>query len=422
MTSPKSHGRNTTGWYAVLSALVAVTLALGGCRSDVERYLDDLHSSKPYTRATAAAWLGETHQSSALGPLTAALRDPETRVREAAATALSKLGASGIHALVVAMGSTDSNESGAAAYGLAAAGPAAAPALLTVIRDRSYAGRSTAATLLANVGELAAIDPIVAALRDPATPDRAVLIQALASFRTSEAITGLIALIGGGGSDVAEVNSVLGSLGDAVRPVAVTGLRSKDADVRRGSVDVLDDSLDKKVVTILLTMTKDDDVVTRQRVLTTLGSSGDPRAARPLLTALTSTQDGDTARTALEGLGKAASDAVIDAYADASGSRREALLPFLAMNTTTSGLARLLRSQSAVGDFYPILLRRGDISAIPALITALDRFGGVDMATDYLNCGNPDQDKAAESWATRHGYQVIRSEGSHAGPVWGSGE
>jgi hypothetical protein len=64
------------------------------------------------------------------------------------------------------------------------------------------------------------------------------------------------------------------------------------------------------------------------------------------------------------------------------------------------------------------LIRRGDESRIPEMVDLLDGYGDETLAEDYLNCGQPDLDRAARSWASAHGYSVGQGNGSHRA-TWG---
>jgi hypothetical protein len=48
----------------------------------------------------------------------------------------------------------------------------------------------------------------------------------------------------------------------------------------------------------------------------------------------------------------------------------------------------------------------GKEEIVPELIRILDAEGDKEMAETYLNCGHAGLDKAARSWASRHGYQI----------------
>jgi len=65
------------------------------------------------------------------------------------------------------------------------------------------------------------------------------------------------------------------------------------------------------------------------------------------------------------------------------------------------------------------LIRLGDESRIPEMVDLLEGYGDKILAEDYLNCGQPDLDAAAQMWARRRGYDVGVGYGSHRA-TWGS--
>ncbi len=405
-------------WIAL--ALTA-TLAAASCTNSPPDNVADLQKSdQTHVRATAAASLGEAGDRSALAPLTAALTDPSAEVREAAARALARLGAPGVQALIGALSATDSDTVDAATGALAGLGASAIEPLVSAAEGAAYPALARMAGLLASRHDPRATAAILAALADSRTPGRDALIAALGGFHTSAATAGLVHVYATGQeADRTAAAGQLSAQGDAARPVLMTALTDSDAAVRRAAVGLLSAHPDRAFVTALLRMTRDRDPATRTAVYAALGTSGDARAAEPLLTALTDHDLADTARTGLDHLGTSASAALVSAYAAARPSHRAALTRYLAAGATTDDLVTLLRDRDTV-DAYPVLVRRGDASAIPALVTALDRFGDTTMALAYLNCGNAKLDEAATAWAKSHGYRVVRSEGTQSGPQWGS--
>ena len=65
------------------------------------------------------------------------------------------------------------------------------------------------------------------------------------------------------------------------------------------------------------------------------------------------------------------------------------------------------------------LIRLGNESRIPEMVDLLDDYGDKVLAEDYLNCGQPDLDSAARSWAGQHGYSVGSGYGSNRAR-WGA--
>lgn len=119
-----------------------------------------------------------------------------------------------------------------------------------------------------------------------------------------------------------------------------------------------------------------------------------------------------------------------------SPSARPTLVKVLATDAANAesaalALARIFRLD--VTPLLPLLEQRrnlplayslvdvGQHGTEDALVTALDRFGDIDLAEYYLNCGNRTLEKAARAWADRHGHYVMTSPGYGGGGQWGSG-
>jgi hypothetical protein len=78
-------------------------------------------------------------------------------------------------------------------------------------------------------------------------------------------------------------------------------------------------------------------------------------------------------------------------------------------------------ARAAVEEACLSFIRLGDESRIPEMADLLERFGSIQLAEDYLNCGQPDLRNAARAWATSRGYELSTG----VGPVrarWGSGK
>lgn len=118
-----------------------------------------------------------------------------------------------------------------------------------------------------------------------------------------------------------------------------------------------------------------------------------------------------------------------------SPSARSGLVEVIAIdaaNAEAAALALVRIFRSDVAPLLPLLDRRRNlVLAYPlvdvgqrgtedALVTALNRYGGIDLAEYYLNCGNRTLERAAQAWADRNGYTVMTTPG-YRGGQWGSG-
>jgi hypothetical protein len=68
---------------------------------------------------------------------------------------------------------------------------------------------------------------------------------------------------------------------------------------------------------------------------------------------------------------------------------------------------------------YDALITLGQEGTENALIEALNRFGTVSMAEDYLNCGNSSLEGAAINWASVNGYTITQTTVGVGGSNWG---
>jgi hypothetical protein len=79
--------------------------------------------------------------------------------------------------------------------------------------------------------------------------------------------------------------------------------------------------------------------------------------------------------------------------------------------------------QQVVGDVQNAcldLIRRGDESRISEMVDLLEGYGDKTLAEDFLNCGQPDLNTAAEKWGNRHGYSLGKSVFGSQRAKWGS--
>ena len=66
-----------------------------------------------------------------------------------------------------------------------------------------------------------------------------------------------------------------------------------------------------------------------------------------------------------------------------------------------------------------VCIRQGDNNRIPELREHLANHGTQSEAKLFLNCGNQELEEAAELWAKRHGFEVVRSSSGEYHVNWG---
>ena len=227
--------------------------------------------------------------------------------------------------------------------------------------------RERAARDLGRLGDARAVGPLIGALGDEEARVRFAAVEALLAFATQQrndfVRSYAVKSLGEIGNRRA-VETLIPLLGDELMSVARNAAEALGAigDVR--AVDTLS--------AILL---KDRAPYIRQAAAQALGRIGDSRAVDALVVAL---KDGETRGWEAQ---------VREAAAEALG---------------------------AIGD------ARSVTGAVPALKQALDAYGTLEMATAFLNCGNPELVYRARVWARTYGFPLLSRSGA-GGVVWGEG-
>lgn len=195
------------------------------------------------TEAAEALGLLDDRRIVVVGPLIAALHDESHDVRQAAATALWKLGDSiAVPPLLAALQDEDKWVRRAAVGALGKLGHSRAVEPLTAaLQDRDHNVRQTAALALGQLGDLRAVPPLVAALRDEDDDVRWTAAEILGQFGDPRAVPPLVAALDDERSGVRQVVAeALGRLGDprAVPPLGLA-LRDKHSGVRQAAAEAL---------------------------------------------------------------------------------------------------------------------------------------------------------------------------------------
>jgi len=177
------------------AVIVLAAASFAGCRSREEKVahlMDDLRSPDPKIVDRAVRELVEMGEAS-VPSLIPALKDPEARVRNAAAAALWGLGPKArgaVGALAEALGDPDAGVRLGVAMALEGVGPAASPAvpaLARAVRDRDGNVRLWAAKALGRIGPPAreALPALTAAARIDST--RGAVEDAIRAIKGPEA-------------------------------------------------------------------------------------------------------------------------------------------------------------------------------------------------------------------------------------------
>lgn len=277
-----------------------------------------LGSSDVKARRRAAAKLGESASSNAVGPLIAALKDLE--VRRQAADALVRIGKESVEALVQALEVDDGDPSvrrtAAETLGRIRDARAVEP-LVQTLQEVNVDLRYTATEALGRIRDPRAVQPLVSVLTEPDRILRCHAVQALGRIGDPRAIVALAELVGE--SDVELLKTVAEALGrirsaEAVEPLLAL-LKSSERQIKIEATEALGKIADPRAVQPILDALLDDlrtyggfdaaykglrsigepamealfgllnheKAHVRRRATEVLGEIGDLRAAEPLL-------------------------------------------------------------------------------------------------------------------------------------------
>ena len=341
--------------------------------------------------------------------------------------------------LITALGQIDSPESVAALKTAATdENSVVAKAASTALRSLGYvdldllkAELETLGTRPGAIATLGKMDTpeslqlLKAQLESP-SGDRKQVIQALGNRSEPEAIEALFNFMRGKGLRSPEVISTLQLIGNV-------GKRSQDPQVPKAIINAYrTNDLPKGAVVSALGTIGDAAYGPAQGLLShpepkmeelgvaVLGVIGKEDAIAPLTAKLTDWEVAPAAGTSLKQLGWEPT------------KDREKVLMWLAARDKAQLTANwdttktVLLSEAGSGNVDAVanalygFLGIGNASVIPDLKQNLNARGNKDIALVYLNCGQPELEAAAQDWAKRNGYQVIKTPGVSNSRKWGS--
>ncbi len=299
--------RRMAGWLGVLglAAACALPAAAGGRKSL------GLFPNHPEYEATVVRWIEE-----APAPVKDTIRalqkgDPLEKGR-AAASIRGETYKAAIPALLgiladqtalewvyygAARPPQPTNPGEEAAQALVRIGPPACEFFLVALQDAKCPYRRTAAYILCDYKDPAAVGLLVQALQDKDKKLREAAAFSLGEMKAAEAVEPLIAALGRGG-DHGAAAAALGKISDprAVEPL-VAALGNGGGDVRQEAATALGLLRDPRAVDPLIrALTKDGLIPVRERAALALGTIGDARAIEPLIQALKNSKTGQVFR------------------------------------------------------------------------------------------------------------------------------
>lgn len=330
--------------------------------------------------------LADSKDAAAVEPLLIALQPPRTlflsRVyRNRAIQGLVSIGdVRAVEPLIATLADSEHREEAARALG-AFADPRAVEPLLPLLTDKFI--RREVAVALGRIRDARAVEPLIAGLHDSDLLFRIYAISALGRIRDVRAVEPLIALL----SDAQVRTTAAAALGELRDSRAVEPLIA--ALVAEMKEPATPSALEKLVGASALTKQRPDFQEPFIKAFQTIG----PPAIGPLVAAL---QNGVVTVIAAEVLGESDDPRAVEAL--------------------MAGLKR--KDLRIVAGAYRFFIRRGQPGTEPVLIEALDLQSDVLMANDFLSSGNPVLEQAAKAWNAKQGVLGVTRIGS-AGPRWG---
>jgi len=313
---------------------------------------------------------------------------------EARLTLLRALGASWGWSEVAGLGDTDSGLRRAAAEALGQLGDVCAvEPLLAALLDEDSWVRSTAISGLRQLRNAGALEQLIVALKNEGSFVRQAAATALGALRDTRAVEPLIAALKDKDrSVVSAALTALGQLGDArvVEPL-IAALEGPPVYV--AAAESLGRLGDARAVEPLIAALKHEDYEVRSAAATALGQLGDVRAVEPTIAALDD-QDayGYVGIAAAEALGKLRDARAVERLIVALNDENEDVCPAAAESLGQLGDVRAVEPLIAALKHWNSGLRwaaatalgqLGDVRAVDPLIAALDdqdAFGDVGIA------------------------------------------
>ena|ERR1700733_4418221 len=246
--------------------------------------------------------------------------------------------------------------------------------------------RRKAAISLGELQITRAVDPLIMMLKSDDKDGRRIAASALGPMQDPRAIDALI-------SAFAERDEVL----------------------RRYVATSLGEIGDARAVAALIQALADPDEAVEWNATASLGEIKDSRAILPLAKVLNNLDEQVHSRTeAADALAKIGDPAAVNALIEAATAENNsvkwhaarALLSLDRPAATQFFTESLSQGNIAVvAAAYPFFVRKGDSTAEPALVEALQKFGDEDMAIDFLYCGNSTLAEAAHHWFSKNGCE-----------------
>ena len=257
-----------------------------------------------------------------------------------------------------------------AIHTLSELGATAVEPLIDAFHDsKSEYLQSGAVEALIQIRDKKAVEPLIAVLKDEAPIIRAAAAEALGLIEDKRALEPLIAVLKDENPTVREAAvKALGLFEDksVIEPLLAI-LNDEAPTVQTVAIKALWRKDDERIIERLIALLNDEDQSVRVEAAHALVKNGDDRSVEPLKAAL------------------------------------------------------MRKDYAVIAEESAFFIKQAKTGDEPVFIFALNAYGTVATANNYLNCGNTMLAEAAVLWAKTHGYEINPSYRSD-GVYWGSGQ
>ena len=361
--------------------------------------LERLKNGNDFQRTKVVEALGTIKTPEAIAALKDMVADDNSVVAKAASDALRKAGHVDIGVLKQELKQRATREAAIAALG-EQEGAEALQILATELKDASFADRD------------AILDAIGGRSSDPAAA------EVLLTFMKSENGQRMLER-----EKVALLNTI-GDLGNKtgdgkIAQALIAAYQAEPKGFPLGAVSGALTRMGDTAYGAAVTLLSHEDAAVRSLGVTTLGGIGKKEAIAPLTGKLADWFVAPKAIKALETMGwEPTSDRERVLVWLANRDKAQLKANWDVTKTVLLGEARN-GSAEAVTNALRGFVGIGDPSVLPDLKTNLNNRGNKDVALAYLNCGQPELEAAAQSWARRNGFKVVKLPGAGAAARWG---
>jgi HEAT repeat protein len=349
---------------------LSTSLLLISCETDITNInLTRLNSNEPLVKIDAINNLAKTKNIKVIVPLINCLKDNNIKIKEAAEIALENLGILATQPLINSL--TDDNDefiSRVASILLKTNGSNLINILLPLLKNNDIRLRQNSTHLLGKLKDNRAIYPLVGTLKDSNSSVRNVALKSLLELKLETRWE----------KDKDVINKIIAALSD------------RDSGVRESALLCLYDIDDAKVIYALLDKLNDPNREIRKKVVIRLKLLRNPSHIDRIFDLIDREDDFNVEIAALGYL---------------VNIREPKTDPFSKTILSDNNLRKICA-------YYKLFIRNSIAGSEKLLTYSLQRCSSIEMAEDFLNCGNPILKEAAEMYAKKKGYTIIPMVGT----------